>query len=818
LGHDVSYDGIEIVKTMLPTGEAVKHPPRDIQFSVARFASPELARRAGEGTFADENNPVEAQSRIALGKLLRSLSGRIEQASRIVQHGADRLYEHARHPDGTTWSKVTLAEGVALVAGDKSPTLELTYAVHQHFMDSPLKYIADTFEHRLSNTFAVRPLRDVQRMERITNWVRNNDPVIDNFAAKARAIIEASNTQKRESMHEDPTWVNSREGLPELNEADRDILDFIRYFLRQRRELQENPCMLILPLILSKISPSYLPLVGHSAFRVLEDLSVLAPWSNHVMQDVDLQLHEFTDTLDTPLPSADNATPVVPVVVNDDRILGGNVVDGLDNMRHDFGDMAVYVIDDSTAEELDDGISVERTTDGSDNLWLHVHIADPTSVLRPNDPVALDASRRSATAYFPDCTYPMLPPTDLSLDALAGNNNSASMNVLSFSVLVNPAGDILKHDIRPGLVRRVHIMQYDDVTRALGESIVDPLRPFGGFATPSAAPKPVPPQTLPDLQLLQQVANRLAKARVAKTDSVLWSQPRAQISMNKVNLLTDRDTRPLPRIYRGFPQVDYSVSLGTMVDVRNSVDISRALVAECMITAGRVTSLFAQERGIPMVYRSLARPVGVGADKYLPLLPGRDPYQGTVLYRDALVQQLAQVSAQPMLTPATHWQLGISAEEGYVRATSPLRRYLDMLCHWQIKSALHPNSMGVKPPFSMDDLKVMMMKQHLQEQARRRAGTTSIRLWAMRYIQNQIAMGGHDVLHSLEGIVINIPLNIAHSLEHVIPVMIPTLGLPASVYGCDAENPPAIGSTLNVEITSIELGYNPRLVVRQRRS
>lgn len=790
-----------------------------MQFSVAGFVSRELAERAGLGTYANESNPVETEARISLGKSLRSLSGRIEKASRMVQAAADKLYEYARHPDGKTWSKITLAEGVALVSNNASPTLELTYAVHRHFMDDTMHYIADTFEHRLSNTFTVRPLGAVERMARVVGWVRNNDPVIDQFAAKARAIIEASHAQKRESMHETPTLVQSRGNLPELNEADMDILDFARYFLRQRRELQENPCLLILPLILAKISPSYLPLVGHSAFRALEDLSVFAPWSNHVMQDVDLQLYEFTDTLDTPLPGSADAAPIAPVVVNDNRITKAKTVDGLDNMRHDFGDLAVYVIDDSTAEELDDGISIERTTDGSGNLWLHAHIADPTSVFNPTDPLMLDAARRSATVYFPDCTYPMLPPTDLSLDALVGSNGDASMNVLSFSVLVDSSGEVLKHLIRPAVVRRVHVMRYDDVTRAIGKTPVEALWPFEAQKTPSPVPRPIPAETLPDLKLLQQLTGQMAKARVAKTDSVLWSQPRAQITMDKINLLTDHDPRPMPRMYRGFPQIDYSVQLGTMENVEHSLDASRALVAECMITAGRVASMFAQEHGIPMIYRSLARPAGVGADKYQPLLPGRDPYQGTVLYRDALVQQLAQVSAQPTLTPAAHWQLGISAEDGYVRATSPLRRYLDMLCHWQIKSALHPKSMGVKPPFAAGELKTMMMRQHLQEQARRRAGTTSIRLWAMRYIQNLIANGGHDTLQQLEGIVINPPLNMAHSLEQVIPVMIPRLGLPAAVHGgFNMEDPPPIGSTIKVEIASIELGYNPRLVVRQRRT
>ncbi|KAG9122613.1 hypothetical protein FRC07_000941 [Ceratobasidium sp. 392] len=818
LGYDTTYDGLEVTRTILSTGETIRHPARDIQFSVAGFAPAHLARRAGEGKYADENNPAEIESRIALGKLLRSLSGRIEQTSRIVQNAADKLYERARHPDGKTWSKITLAEGVDLVAPDKNPTLELTYAVHQHFMDNPLKYIADTFEHRLSNTFSVRPLEDIQRIQRVIEWVRNNDPIIDEFAAKARSIIGANVTRKRESRNEEPTWVGSIEDLPELNEADRDIVDFCRNFLRQRRELQENPCALILPLILNKLSSDYLPLVGHSSFRILEELSVLAPWSNHVMQDVDLQLHEFTDTLDTPLPSRNSVPPVAPVTINDTRISGSKTVDGLDNMRHDFGNLAVYVVDDVTAEELDDGVSVERTTDGSGNVWLHVHIADPTSALRPNDPLALDAARRTATAYFPDATFAMLPPTDLSLSSLAGDNRDASMNVLTFSALITPAGDILKHQVRPGIVRRVHILQYDDVTRALGQSLIDPVWPFGKPATEKAAPKEVPSEAMPDLQLIHQTTNLLAQARVAKTDCVLWSQPRPDISMDKVKLLTAHDPRPLPRIYRGFPKVNYSVHLGTVNDVRHALDASRAMIAECAITTGRVASLFAQEHGIPIIYRSLARPTGVGVDRYQPLLPSRDPYQGTVLYRDAIVQQLAQVSVQPMLKPATHWQLGISAEEGYVRATSPLRRYLDMLCHWQIKSALHPKSMGVKPPFSTDELKAMMVRQHLQEQARRRAGTTAGRLWAMRCIQDQIARGGHATLRSLEAIVIADPVNTAHSLEQVVPIMIPKLGLPATVYGCDTGTPPPVGNSLNVELLRIELGYNPRLVMRPKRS
>ncbi|KAF8717810.1 RNB protein, partial [Rhizoctonia solani] len=819
LGYEHDHDGMEVMRTLLSSGEALNHPPRDVQFSVARLIEPGLAQQAGMGTFANEANRGETQARISIGKTLRNLNRRIETAERLVQSAAQRLYEHAKHPDGRTWSSITLADGVAFIAGDEAPTLELTYAVHRHFMDDSLHYIADTFDHRLSNTFSVRPAQEIKTIRRVVDWVRSNNPVLDEFATKARAIIEATAAIRKNSVGESPARVEPQEPLPILNKADHDIINFVRYYLRQRRELQMNPCSLSLPIILTKVSSSYMPLVPHAVFRFLEDLSLFPPWSNHVTQDVDLQMYEFTDTLDTPLPGSEQAQAIPPVSVNDTRISASKTIDGLDNMRHDFGDLSVYVIDDSSAEELDDGISIERTLDGTDNVWLHVHIADPTSVLQPNDPLALDAARRTATAYFPEATYPMLPPTEQSLDALVGKDG-ASMNVLTFSLLVSPSGDILNHSVRPSVVRKVHVLRYDDVTRGLGSSPIEPLWPFGKpkVQPPGKEPTPIPSETIPDLQLLHKVTLNLAKTRVSKTDSVLWSQPRALMLMEKTKILTGRDPREMPRMYQGFPHIDYSVQPGTLEDPQHALDISRAMVAECMISAGRVASLFAQEHGIPMIYRSLARPGGVAVDKYQPLLAKRDPYQGTVLYRDAIVQQLPQVTTQPMTTPGVHWQLGISAQEGYVRATSPLRRYLDMVCHWQIKAALHPKSAGVKPPFSIDELKTLMMKQHLHEHARRRAGNGALRLWAMRYIQNKMTNGGHEVLRSLEAVITGRPMNFASSLTFVHPVMITSLGLPAALTGMNMDNPPPVGSTLKVEISNFEISYTPRLTVRQRRS
>lgn len=47
----------------------------------------------------------------------------------------------------------------------------------------------------------------------------------------------------------------------------------------------------------------------------------------------------------------------------------------------------------------------------------------------------------------------------------------------------------------------------------------------------------------------------------------------------------------------------------------------------------------------------------------------------------------------PSPRPVDHWILGVTARNGgYSRITSPLRRFADMIGHWQIKQALLPSA------------------------------------------------------------------------------------------------------------------------------
>ena len=51
--------------------------------------------------------------------------------------------------------------------------------------------------------------------------------------------------------------------------------------------------------------------------------------------------------------------------------------------QHDIGNLSIYVVDDAGADELGNDLSVELVPNEPGSIRIHVHIADPTSVLPP---------------------------------------------------------------------------------------------------------------------------------------------------------------------------------------------------------------------------------------------------------------------------------------------------------------------------------------------------------------------------------------------------------------------------------------------------
>lgn len=117
------------------------------------------------------------------------------------------------------------------------------------------------------------------------------------------------------------------------------------------------------------------------------------------------------------------------------------------------------------------------------------------------------------------------------------------------------------------------------------------------------------------------------------------------------------------------PEVKIRVVAGEVV-IRPLPDLrSRSLVREAMLLAGEAVAQFALDQGIPIAYSVQDAPDALKEDA------------GGLAREFALRRTFKR--SQGSLTPGAHSGLGLPL---YVQATSPLRRYLDLVVHQQLRA------------------------------------------------------------------------------------------------------------------------------------
>jgi len=107
-----------------------------------------------------------------------------------------------------------------------------------------------------------------------------------------------------------------------------------------------------------------------------------------------------------------------------------------------------------------------------------------------------------------------------------------------------------------------------------------------------------------------------------------------------------------------------------------------------MKAASRVASRWFSAKGVPMLRRSARPPIALEDSRDLEKLEALMDEDGFVDHAEYLKVKLHIPSVQYLLDPAMHSAMGIPEGEGYVRVTSPLRRYNDLVAHWQTKDVL----------------------------------------------------------------------------------------------------------------------------------
>jgi len=155
------------------------------------------------------------------------------------------------------------------------------------------------------------------------------------------------------------------------------------------------------------------------------------------------------------------------------------------------------------------------------------------------------------------------------------------------------------------------------------------------------------------------------------------------------------------------------------VVVEDQETASHQLVGEAMVLANSLASQFLAEHGVPAIYRGQP-------DPREPIDPSHDKSL-LELWQDR--RRLSRVVME--LAPSPHWGLGLPC---YTFATSPIRRYLDLVIHRQLLAVVS----GQPPVYQPEDLDQILSTI---EPAMRRSGqlkTRRLRYWLLKHLSSRI--------------------------------------------------------------------------------
>ncbi|GAB1311124.1 3'-5' RNA exonuclease complex component [Madurella fahalii] len=357
--------------------------------------------------------------------------------------------------------------------------------------------------------------------------------------------------------------------------------------------------------------------------------------------------------------------------------------DQLAHLRQDFARSTVYCIDSADTLDVDDGISLEEAGDGE--YWVHIHVADPASRIRPGSAWAEQAGVRCQTSYLTGFYQRMFDHDDIREAFSLGPNQPT----LTFSARVTDEGRLVDYKVTPGSLRDVVYITPGDVSSVCGDGdsssdlpyqvLEVGTRPAAATATTEtrkmAKPYELSRRQRDELKTLSRLAKALQRARI-DNGAVPAFPPRAaaRVSLDGVVPMTTTEGSVH---YRGDPYIRVSYQ-----------GQGSALVSSLMQLAGEVAARWCYERSIPIPYRvSLLSAQNADAfraftrDVFYPkLLAGQTPPAEDFHTLMALVGGFDISSV-----PAPQVLMGLDL---YTKVTSPLRRYPDLLVHWQIEAAL----------------------------------------------------------------------------------------------------------------------------------
>jgi hypothetical protein len=676
---------------------------------------------------ADPKGEVHVPRDIA-APVIAYLEHMTEEAEKIYRRNApvlDTAYDVLSDKTRTRMMTLTQIATLLLARDDPQwvPSPAALLAVRKALNHNEFRFRSDGRNHRLTNMFAIRPKADVEVVETVHEWIREYREYlalsvnsssgtkrlrtdganhIADFLAKSRRIISESRKLREPShggvgpskaltQHDRSSGLRITWGEP-FTSADKKIINFLQAWVLTGQFMGmaglHAACASLISAsgcygsdvfgdtgasddTLSNIKPA-------TGLLFLQEIGVISPHDNRAIYDEQLMLP--TVRMSRNLELLNHKAELTR------RNPGFR--DSMADLRRDWGSTTVYCIDDVGAQEIDDGISIERVKDATSEFWIHVHVANPTAFFDKTHTLSGLAAHMTESVYTPERSFPMLP-TWASQGHFSLDNNRP---VITFSSRINGTGSVLETKIQHGFIHNIVSITPSELATFLGDhSTTNSRRIVVGGEVPRGAQRPPPsisPSQLEELSDLYTAAQALWAARKAAGGVRFGSSnvnARIFENANKGGLSWNAPSLDRARFIQGDPiiEVTNSIPEGFMQLTIGPKNI----VEEMMMLAGQTAAAWCTERHIPVMYRgTIEPPSGDLEPKELQQLVqahyeehGKVRLDLTARWSKALGMAVAHSS------PLPHKIIGVPS---YIKVTSPLRRFTDMIAHWQIEAAV----------------------------------------------------------------------------------------------------------------------------------
>ena len=327
--------------------------------------------------------------------------------------------------------------------------------------------------------------------------------------------------------------------------------------------------------------------------------------------------------------------------------------------RTDLRDLFTFTVDPVTAQDFDDALSFEETTDG--NTKVYVHIADVSYFVREGTVLDKEALRRGNSVYVALEAEPMLPDS-LSSGACSlrpGEDRKA----VTVEMVVDAKGSVRSSRFYRSLIRSDVRLDYEQVERMFrGEEKVDsrlsgPLERGRGLA-----------------KVLREVRHERGSLRIESTEPEFdWDQDGRVVAADPSEELESHwyienfmvlaneqvakflEDGKVPTVYR-------------VHDLPDPFHLSRLL--DILSSLGLPTVDFDPMAATPDEIKRVTRETAEWVDRMTPKGRGKA----------AMVQQVLRAQSRAVYQTDNIGHFGL-ASQSYCHFTSPIRRYPDLLVH-----------------------------------------------------------------------------------------------------------------------------------------